>query len=105
MFAVAVPQRRGIHPNMGGYLFVRLQDRHPPSEQSDEGGCASFSFSMNEKPGGLRYSPIPNYSLYFRSVRQTNSFAPAVPQRRGNTFFGRFLLARLKGPPSPFGVI
>ncbi len=82
-----------------------FRDRHPPSEQSDEGGCASFSFSMNEKPGGLRYSPIPNYSIYFRSVRQTDLFAPAVPQRRGNTIFGRFLLPRLKGPPSPYGVI
>jgi len=29
----------------------------------------------------------------------------AVPQRRGNTIFGRFLLPRLKGPPSPYGVI
>ena len=83
-----------------------LRDRHPPSELfNDEGGCASFSFSTNEKPGGLRYSLIPNYSFYFRSVRQTNSFAVAVPQRRGNTIFGRFLLPRLKGPSSPYGVI
>ena len=45
----------------------------------DGGGCASFSFSMNEKPGGLKSTTIPNYILYFRSVRQTDSFAPAVP--------------------------
>ena len=40
-------------------FFCRdLRDRHPPSEQSDEGGCASFSFSMNEKPGDLNYSRL-----------------------------------------------
>ena len=44
----AVPQRSGIHPNMGGYLFVRLQGPSSPFGAKRRRGMRKF-FVLHER--------------------------------------------------------
>ena len=60
-FVCARGSAKARFPPINGWIFVFrvLKDRYPPSELfNDKGGCASFSFSMNEKPGDLNYSRL-----------------------------------------------